>query len=60
MVLEAQYDLWNSDTRKCLATTHVYSSQAAAAEDQLLSEILIYPTQLDRRSLKIDRALART
>jgi hypothetical protein len=35
MVFEAQQDLWSDKTRGCLATTHVYSSQAAAAEDQL-------------------------
>jgi hypothetical protein len=42
MVLEAADNPWNDDTRQCLATTHIYSSQAAAAESQLLSGI--YPT----------------
>jgi hypothetical protein len=32
MVLEAKEDTWNDDTRECLTTTHVYSSQAGAAE----------------------------
>jgi hypothetical protein len=36
MVREAQTDPWNDETRRCLATTHVYSSQAAAAESRLL------------------------
>jgi len=39
IILEAQDHLWGDDTRQCLATTHVYSCQAAAAENQLLSEI---------------------
>ena len=39
MVLEAKDDPWNDDTRQCLTTTHVYSSQAAAGDPQLLSEI---------------------
>src|ERR1700730_4786433 len=39
MVIEAQNDPWNNETRQCLATTHIYSSQASAAESQLLSEI---------------------
>jgi hypothetical protein len=40
MVREANKDLWNNETRECLATTHIYSSQAAAAESRLLAEIL--------------------
>jgi hypothetical protein len=36
MVIEAKGDRWNNDTRQCLATTHFYSSQAAAAESRLL------------------------
>jgi hypothetical protein len=39
MVLEANAAPWNDDTRKCLATTHFYSSQPAAAESQLLSDV---------------------
>jgi hypothetical protein len=39
MVKEAKEDLWNNETRECLATTHIYSSQAAAAESRLLDEI---------------------
>ena len=39
MVVEAQSDPWNDETRRCLATTHVYSSQAAAAESRLLAGI---------------------
>jgi hypothetical protein len=39
MVIEAHNDPWNNETRQCLATTHIYSSQASAAESQLLSEI---------------------
>jgi hypothetical protein len=39
MVMEANDDPWNGETRQCLATTHIYSSQAAAAESRLLSEI---------------------
>ena len=39
MVMEAKEDPWDSETRKCLATTHIYSSQAAAAESRLLSGI---------------------
>ena len=36
MVIEAKDDPWNDKTRQCLATTHIYSSQAAAAESRLL------------------------
>src|ERR1700730_8745811 len=39
MVIEAHDDPWNNETRQCLATTHIYSSQASAAESQLLSEV---------------------
>jgi len=39
MVMEAKDDPWNNETRECLATTHIYSSQAAAAESRLLSAI---------------------
>src|SRR5260221_4016231 len=39
MVLEAKDDLWDDETRRSLETTHVYSSQAAAADRQLLSEV---------------------
>ena len=39
MVREAKEDLWNNETRECLATTHIYSSQAAAAESRLFAEI---------------------
>jgi hypothetical protein len=39
MVTEAEENPWNNETRQCLATTHFYSSQAAAAESRLLSEI---------------------
>ncbi len=39
MVIEAHDNLWNNETRQCLATTHIYSSQASAAESQLLSQI---------------------
>lgn len=39
MVLEARADAWHDDTTRCLATTHFYSSQAAAAENQLLPEV---------------------
>ena len=39
MVMEAKEDPWDSETRKCLATTQIYSSQAAAAESRLLSGI---------------------
>ena len=39
MAMEAQDDPWNDDTRQCLTTTHIYSSQAAAAESRLLPEI---------------------
>jgi hypothetical protein len=36
MVLETKENEWNDSTRDCLATTHIYSSQAAAADDKLL------------------------
>lgn len=36
MVKEADEDPWDSETRECLATVHIYSSQASAAESQLL------------------------
>jgi hypothetical protein len=39
MVLEAKAHPWNEETLRFLATTHVYSSQAAAAESRLLSGI---------------------
>jgi hypothetical protein len=39
MVLEAQANRWDKETRQCLATMHVYSSQASAADSRLLSEI---------------------
>jgi hypothetical protein len=39
MVTEAKDDPWDDEMRHCLATTHIYSSQAAAAESQLLSGI---------------------
>jgi hypothetical protein len=39
MVMEAKDDPWNDETRQCLTTTHIYSSQAAAAESRLLAEI---------------------
>ena len=39
MVTEAESYPWNNETRRCLATTHIYSSQASAAESQLLSGI---------------------
>ena len=35
MVLEANDQPWNDETRQCLATTSIYSSQAAAAESHL-------------------------
>jgi hypothetical protein len=41
MVLEARADAWHDETTRCLATTHFFSSQAAAAENQLLPE---FPT----------------
>jgi hypothetical protein len=43
MVMEAKDNPWNNETRDCLATTHIYSSQAAAAESRLLSEIPATP-----------------
>ena len=39
MVMEAAEDPWSTEMRECLATTHIYSCQASAAEFQLLSEI---------------------
>ena len=36
MVEEAETVVWDQDTRESLATTHIYSSQASAAENQLL------------------------
>jgi hypothetical protein len=39
MVMEASEDPWNNETRQCLASTHIYSSQAAAAESRLLFQI---------------------
>jgi hypothetical protein len=39
MVMEAKDDPWSNGTRQYLAKTHIYSSQAAVAESQLLSEI---------------------
>jgi hypothetical protein len=39
MVMEANDAPWNNETRQCLASTHIYSSQAAAAESRLLFEI---------------------
>jgi hypothetical protein len=39
MVMEAKDAEWYDETRRCLATTHIYSSQAEAAETRLLSDI---------------------
>ena len=39
MVQEAQQAKWDDETRESLATTHIYSSQAAAAEPVLLAGI---------------------
>jgi hypothetical protein len=39
MVVEAKGAQWNDETRQCLATTHIYSSQAEAAETRLLFDI---------------------
>lgn len=39
MVMEANDAPWNDETRQCLAATHIYSSQAEAAETRLLSDI---------------------
>jgi hypothetical protein len=39
MVMEAAEDPWSAEMRQCLATTHIYSCQASAAEFQLLSGI---------------------
>jgi hypothetical protein len=39
MVLEANDNCWNEKTREILSTTHVYSSQAAAADKQLLDGV---------------------
>jgi hypothetical protein len=39
MVMEAAENPWCIETRKRLATTHIYSWQASAAESQLFSEI---------------------
>jgi hypothetical protein len=36
MVIEAKEHRWNNETRRCLATTHIYSNQAWAAENRLL------------------------
>jgi hypothetical protein len=38
MVKEANENPWNRETRECLRTVHIYSSQASAAEAQLLPE----------------------
>jgi hypothetical protein len=45
MVMEAKGAQWDDETRQCLATTHIYSSQAEAAETRLLFDIpeLGYP-----------------
>jgi hypothetical protein len=56
MVLEAKDDPWNDDTRECLATTHVYSSQAAAAESQLLPETSTKKTCKDLIEQKVKRS----
>jgi hypothetical protein len=37
MVVEARESRWSDETRRYLATTHIYSSQASAAESQLLA-----------------------
>lgn len=39
MVVEAAKNPWSNKMRQCLAKTHIYSSQASAAESQLLSEV---------------------
>jgi hypothetical protein len=39
MVAEAGENPWNNETRQCLATTHIYSSQAAVAGSRLLSDL---------------------
>ncbi len=36
MVMEANEDRWANETRRCLATTHIYSYQASAADSRLL------------------------
>ncbi len=59
MVLEAKEDPWNDETRQCLATTHIYSSQAFAAESQLLAELPIasgYGTCKDLIEQKMKRS----
>src|SRR6202007_2810020 len=38
MVLEAKDQSWNDETRQLLATTTIYSSQAAAADKLLMAE----------------------
>jgi hypothetical protein len=38
MVKEANENPWDSETRACLEKVHIYSSQASAAESQLLPE----------------------
>jgi len=45
MVMEARGAPWDPETRQCLATTHIYSSQAEAAETRLLFDLpeLCYP-----------------
>jgi hypothetical protein len=39
MVMEAKENRWNDETRQCLTTTHIFSSQASASESRLLSEV---------------------
>jgi len=39
MVLEARDALWNPETKHLLANTHIYSSQAAAADQLLLAGV---------------------
>jgi hypothetical protein len=56
MLMEAADNPWNNETRQSLATTHIYSSQAAAAGSQLLSDIPIteeppVPFKLDCKNL---------
>jgi hypothetical protein len=55
MVLEAQANRWDKETRQCLATMHIYSSQASAADSRLLSEISFEHTCKDliERNVKL-------
>jgi hypothetical protein len=39
MVLEASDALWNAETKHLLAKTHIYSSQAAAADELLMTGV---------------------